>query len=175
MTQMPFAAPQSGIPEGPPPIPSVWPKVIGFISIALASHDLIRGPNYFLIRGFIRHAHELMKISPEWWSTYTTVSSVVGIIMVLILLGAGITTLMRRGIGRSLHLVYGAAGILITIGNVVVIAMMLLGAEMVGPMRVGFFIGWIVVGVPLGMIYPVFLIIWFLRSKIRQEVAAWGR
>jgi uncharacterized membrane protein YccC len=81
---------------------------------------------------------------------------------------------MRRGIGRSLHLVYGAAGILIAIGNVVVIAMTLLGAEMVGPMRIGFIAG-IVVGVPLGMIYPIFLIIWFLRSKIRQEVAAWGR
>jgi hypothetical protein len=174
MTQMPFAAPQSGIPEGPPPIPSVWPKVIGIISIVLASLGLICTPISWLTTTFVTHAHEVMKVFPEWWSTYTTVSSVVGIFMALILLGAGITTLMRRGIGRSLHLVYGAAGILIAIGNVVVIAMTLLGAEMEGPMRVAF-IGGIVVGVPLGMIYPVFLIIWFLRSKIRQEVAAWGR
>jgi hypothetical protein len=32
-----------------------------------------------------------------------------------------------------------------------------------------------VIWVPLGMIYPVFLRVWFLRPNIRRQVVSWGR
>jgi hypothetical protein len=33
----------------------------------------------------------------------------------------------------------------------------------------------LVIGVPLGMIYPVLLMVWFFVPAIRRQVVSWGR
>ncbi len=88
-----------------------------------------------------------------------------------ILLAGGILLLRRRAVARNLLLAYACAALAI---GIVRIAVMLashdFGAthEMLGARMVGRLCG---AGAIIA--YPVFLLVWLMRAKIRQEVLAW--
>jgi len=174
MTGMPERSPLYEAPQGLPPKQPIWPKVIGIISIVLASLGLICTPISLLVSMRGANAEEALKFFPDWWLAYTTVSCVVGVLQAILLLAAGIVVLLKRPAGRVLHLVYAVIAIVLGIASSAIGATSILTADMPAPIKIGAAAG-VFIGVLVGMIYPVFLLIWFLRPKIRDQVAAWGR
>jgi hypothetical protein len=174
MTQMPEQSPPYEAPQDLPPRQPVWPKVIGIISVVLASLGLVCTPiSLFLgMRG--ANAEEALKYFPDWWLAYTTVSCIVGILQAILLLAAGIVVLLKRPAGRVLHLVYAVITIVLGMASSAIGATGLVTADMPAPIKISVAVG-VFIGVLVGMIYPVFLLIWFLRPRIRDQVAAWGR
>lgn len=173
MTQVPEQSPPYEAAQDLPPQQPVWPKVIGIISIVLASLGLICTPISLFVSMRGANAEEALKFFPDWWLAYTTVSCVVGVLQAILLLAAGIVVLLKRPAGRVLHLVYAVIAIVLGIASSAFGAASILTGDMPAPIKIGTAVG-IFIGVLVGMIYPVFLLIWFLRPKIRDQVAAWG-
>ena len=89
-----------------PPRPSVWPKVIGIISIAWGCLGLVGLPVTILMRHFNRQQQQVIEAMPDWYRLLQPVIYVMGAAFAVLLLAAGLTTLRRRPVGRTLHLVY---------------------------------------------------------------------
>ena len=110
---------------------------------------------------------------PEWYRTWEIGSGLLGVGFAVLLLIAGISLLKRRPAGRSLHLVYAIAGAAIAVANALIFTMLF--GEMSGmPDAMRFaMIGGGFGGACLGLAYPVFLLIWFLRGSVAREVRGW--
>jgi len=179
MTEMPHdvspspyqqPAVQDPMAEQKPKTPA-WAITIGVISIVLASYGLICTP--VVMAGMVFHSafQEPLSEFPSWHRVYTLGASVVGIVIAVVELTAGISLLRRASAARTLHLVYAIAAVtLCLVGNV----LMLTSVDWanLSPDRIPGFIGGLLGGwVALG--YPVFVIVWFMRDKIKREVANW--
>lgn len=170
--QMPYPQTPTGY-YVPQPKRSVWPTVIGVISIILAAMGLLCGPVMTVINAYNPATQKVYEFLPDWYRTWEIGSMFVGIVFSTILLIGGILLLKRRPAGRTLHLLCAALSILIAMVNGLVLASVIGNtAGMPGPMRLGM-IGGALGGSCGGLIYPVFLLIWFLRGAIRQEVDGW--
>ncbi len=153
---------------GPPVRGSLWPKVIGIISIILASLGLVFTPLNLANPA----QKEILERLPSWFSTYSTFSTLAGAVIMVLLLAAGILLFNRRPAGRTLHVAYA----LVTVVLGLIGLMVVLFGDMSGlpdAMRILFRVG-AIVGWAFGMIYPVFLLVWFFRRKIRDQVAGWA-
>ena len=108
------------------------------------------------------------------------------ILVSVVLVIAGAQLLRRRRSGRTLHVVYCVGKVVqVIVGATIFIFMMHQVTSMAstmptsGPASVGLKFGMLMGGIGggLGMlfslIYPVFLIIWFLRPAVKQELASW--
>jgi hypothetical protein len=142
--------------------------VIGVISIILASLGL----GSTLLTMVNPAQKELLERLPSWFSTYTTFSSLVGAVIMVLLLAAGILLFNRRPTGRTLHVAYALVTVVLGfVGLVVILSVDVSGLPDV--MQMGFRIG-AIGGWAFGMIYPVFLLVWFFRRKIRDQVTGWA-
>jgi len=200
--QAPQAAPPAppvGTPVviGPPPQRSAWPTVIGIISISLGSLEL--ACNVFgLIGQLVVQAviQPMAKTPPAfqtagWYQTVSFVSMGVQALVLLALLIAGILLLKRRPVARTLHLAYAVARIVLVLAGATMYIVMMrqatfapatmpttgpgaqfaqTGAKM-GMMMGGIFGG---LGIAISLIYPVFLLVWFLRRSTVDEVRSWA-
>src|SRR5262249_4724297 len=104
---------------------------------------------------------------------------VIGMLWCILLLTAGITTVLRKGSGRTLHLVYAVGSILLTIPS--------LGLEAKKQMAMADWVAknpdseWakrnsstgavvaLSIGGAMGLAYPVFCLVWFLSKKHSPE------
>jgi hypothetical protein len=182
MTEPPPAYPPTPPPPPPPPPPypqrpSSWPKVIGIISIVLAGLGLICTPIGLATRQAAGPAGaEAMAGAPAWYATYQVVSALAGIVVAALLLVAGILLCKRRPAGRTMHIAYAILNIVVAVGNVIAAVTAASNID-TGPNEAALFvpvlIGGMVVGLVIGLAYPVFLLVWFTRTKVRDEVAAW--
>jgi len=180
MSQTPYSPPP---PEPVPPVQtqgyipqpkrSAWPTVIGIISTIFAAMGLICTPISLAINAFNPATQKVHEFMPEWYRTWELGSGLVGVAFAVLLLIAGISLMKRRPIGRSLHLIYAIIGTVMTVINAVAIVL-LIGetSDMPDPMRYGM-IGGGAGGVCLGLAYPIFLLIWFLRGPVAKEVKTW--
>ncbi len=127
------------------------------------------------------------------------ITSFLGLLAAILLLIAGIMLVRRRRRGQTLHLVYAVVGI-ISVGVAIALhsySMSIMtdtmgglpfgkmepgmdpamGEQMSNLMRAQFSMmsvfGAIMI-VATGLPYPVFLLIWFLRPKVRREVKGWN-
>ncbi|MGB2819381.1 MAG: hypothetical protein WBF17_00265 [Phycisphaerae bacterium] len=181
MTQNPYSQPPSPQPPYPqaqayypPPKRSVWPTVIGIISIILAALGLICTPLMTIMNTFNPASQQVYEYLPDWYRTWEVVSAFGGIIWGVLLLIAGIGLLKRRPVARTLHLVYAVSSMVVAVINGFVLVSVLSDTGgMPAPVRVGM-IGGAVGGTCGALIYPVFLLIWFLRASIAAEVRSWA-
>lgn len=172
-----------------PSAPPAWPKVIGIISIVLASLGLVCGVCGLIQNGMaVAQGGADMQIS-ETETVKLPAPSVLSLVLMgmswlwsLVLLTAGIMTVKRRANGRILHIVYAGISIVIGIASLAVSWMdsqrMLEAmnaipemAQMAGfiKMMVFFFM---CIGAAMGLGYPIFCLVWFGMLGKRPEVGA---
>jgi hypothetical protein len=90
------------------------------------------------------------------------------------LVAAGIALLGRRREGRLFHVGYGLCELFLCIVDGAFTALCLYTEDGHSHVSAGPFMC-AAVATPLATGYPLFLVVWFLRPKIREQVAAWGR
>ena len=165
---------------GPPsrPRPPAWPKAIGIISIVSAGIGLLCTPVVLAMQkaGPVRKA---MKCFPSWYVTYSALSGIIGIAIAAVLLAAGIQTLRRRPSGSGLHITYAIVDILLSVAGIIVFVGWVIpqmDLSVFGPKQAGVIGGLVggLIGMVAGMAYPMFLLVWFSRAKIRQQIRQWS-
>ena len=113
---------------------------------------------------------------PDWFVTYSTAASLVGIVLAVLLLVAGICLLKRVRIVRGLYVTYAGVGLVLSaVGAVITIAVMIPLLQKSDMPEVGIIGGIVggVIGGAIGMAWPIFLLVWFSRRKIRQQIQQW--
>ena len=178
MTPPQITPPSQTPPPQQAPSRSSWPTAIGVISIVLGSLGLICTPLSALVSRFSPQIEQVQGNSPDWYMTYSTASLPVGIALAVLLLVAGICLLKRIHASRALHLTYAGANIAwAVIGSIMVITVLFpsfLEGDMPNKAAViGGMVGGAIVGMAFGMVWPIFLLVWFRRRKIRQQVQGW--
>jgi hypothetical protein len=168
---------QPVMPNDLPNEPASWPKVIGIISIVWGSIGLlcgICGIGGLLFSGAIvnivppEQQEQMRAQMAAQQSPIMFVHYGIGFLLAILLLIAGIQTLRREPLGRTLHLAYGVLGTLSALfgaflGWGVIHAQ---GAQLVGNaqqqqmQQMGSYFG-LAFGVCFGLAYPVFCLIWF--------------
>jgi hypothetical protein len=123
---------------------------------------------------------------PDWIRHGQLADQLIAILAAALLLAGGICLLRRRRAGRSLHFAYMAVqvvavcvGVYFTIAysrhlEEAAISHASVAAE--ATVRRMYEVRRTIavpVSLVFGLAYPVFLLIWFLRPRIRQDVAAW--
>lgn len=161
--------------------PPRWPKVVGTISIAWGALNLACG-GCFLALGamtssLVQGAEQQMGPMPDVMkpSGLQMGVGILGLIPTVLLLAAGILVVARKPAGKMLHVVYGVLALLTTAAGVLIGLQQQLAvvewvrqnpdnawAKQAKP-AVGFVIMGIMV--TLGLVWPVFCIIWFGAVK----------
>ena len=129
---------------------------------------------------------------PPWYRSVQVPLSLVGLAVGVILLIAGIKLVRKKPSARALHVTYIVLQTILAIVGVVFGAAMMShtkqameqsassGAQV--PPEVQEFLRIfergtstvvLIAGLLFGLAYPVFLTIWFLRDKVRREIASW--
>ncbi len=102
-----------------PPEPAGWPKVVGVISIVWASIGMLCGmcgvAGLAMMPQFMSQMEQQLGPMPDIMKPTPLMLGVaaLGFIPPVILLIAGIMTVMRRPAGRSLHLLYAVIGLVL--------------------------------------------------------------
>jgi hypothetical protein len=152
---------------------STWPTVIGILSVVFASMALVCLPAMTAWNAANPHSKKVYSYLPDWYRPWEIVSMFGGIVFAILLLSAGVTLLKRRPVSRALHLAYGGLSVAISLINTVILFVALseiTGAP--GPVKAGM-IGGGIGGTCGGLIYPIFLLVWFSRAVIAREVNTW--
>ncbi|HET6429202.1 MAG TPA: hypothetical protein VFJ30_12370 [Phycisphaerae bacterium] len=180
MTELPPSATQpSSPPTAPPPIaprPSRWHVPIGVISVALAGLGLIVSILSAAGVSMNSQQSQMMETLPAWYGSYARLTGLIGAGITLLLLAGGILLLKRRTAGRGLLLTYAVLNVLSNLIGAVVSYRA--ASEMTGEgmqadaMRIGMRVGG-VMGVLVGSAFPVFLVVWFCRWKVRTDMQNW--
>jgi hypothetical protein len=185
--------PDSSLPQPPvsadfnvPVEPPSWPKVVGIISIVMASLSLVCGACGIIQNGMslasggkdlpMANGNTMHLPAP---SALSVVAQGAGWLWAILLLVAGIMTLKRVANGRMLHIVYaavsivlGIAGTALAMGDVARMTEALNQdpqmAQMAGIMKPAMY-GGMCIGVALALGYPVFLLVWFGAMGKRPE------
>lgn len=172
---------------GSPEQDTTWPKVIGVISIVFGAGACLQGVWGFFAPRFIKMAAESMpeaQAAPlaamQEWGTWITVSSALTILIGLVLFVAGIDLVRRRRRGIKLGRVWAVLKILFGIaGAFVGLAMQQEQFRQISQQTPAINTGVIAVVVLVVVAlwtcaYPVFLLIWFSRAKVKVEYAQWS-
>lgn len=155
-----------------------WPTATGVISVVLAGLGLVCTPIGLAMKNLTSKLApgtptvNIEDYLPDWYGTYQTVAILVGIALSVVLLIAGISALRKRAAARTLHLAWAGISIVVSvIHNVILLAFIDLSSA---PPEMRFaMVPGIIIGIPVGLAYPVFLLIWFNRAKIKQQISAW--
>jgi hypothetical protein len=151
---------------------SKWPLIIGIISIAFASLAIICTPASLAMHKLNPQSGEVFKGMPVWFDAYMTASCVVGVLMGIVLLAAGILLVLRKPAARPLHLGYACLAVVVCLVGLAVSLLAFSGTATDGPAAAVVY-GGIACSLPIGLAFPIFLLIWFLRGSIAREVAGW--
>ena len=166
--------------------PPAWPKVVGIISIVLASLSLVCGGCGLVqnVMGLAQGGKDIeipnsppVHMGPP--SVLAVLMGLLGWLWALVLLAAGIQTLRRRANGRMLHLVYASVAIVLTVVSVFVAISEMNRvmesfkqnqqlAQWSGFIQM-FTYGILCFTVVIGMAYPIFLLVWFGALRKRPE------
>lgn len=177
--------PGSGVPELPPPLPT-WPKVVGIISIVWGSLGLVCGgcgllsPIFvgMVMKGSGQELPPAMLAQPP-----QMVLMVLGLLLAVFLIIAGVTIINRKPSGFAMHLGYSLIAIPLTLlsvyfswkqqGDLAQWAAanpdnpMAKGMSSPGQ-QIGQVFG-LAFGAVMGLGYPIFCLIWFgLVKKARD-------
>lgn len=167
-----------------------WPTVIGVIAIVYGVIGLLGGAcglvSQEVVTDQATSAPAGMAMTEEMQSpamkAWSSVGTVIGLGLSVLLIGGGIQLTRRRRNGGACVKVWAVANILMVLVGmgITMTAMTSSMEQMPGtqfPGSPGFFEGMIIfsllVGVLIGCAVPVFMLIWFSRKTIKDEVAGW--
>lgn len=175
--------------------PSKWPTVIGVISIVLASLGLLCGcAGYFQVplqRWGLKMQSQSGQPDPlaeaqikiaEQYQMLTIILLTIGMVITLWLLVASIALVRRRRSARGQMIGWAVASILMLAINVVFQVLMFQAtADELRQMGEAQSIGRLWIGVAItaffvlvfGLALQLFVLIWFSRRKVREEMASW--
>ena len=140
-----------------------WPTVVGVISIVWAGLCLLPPP-------LSLHVGRV----PDWY--HCTAGFPVEFVSALLLMVTGICLLNRTCPSRVLHMTYAGVNIALRVVGLVIMLTVEFASFLEGGMPEGYVIvdicGAIVYTVVV-MAWPIFLLVWFRRPKIRQQVQQW--
>lgn len=173
-------------------IKPAWPKVVGVISIVFASIGLICGGlgsvMIVLTPSIMKSAESQMQggVPPQMLTVNAAQAgiTVLGVLSSVLLLVAGIMLVSRNPKARMLHLLYAVLGLILTFIATYI------GLEHQGAINewvvqnpdadfsrqysaTGGMIG-LVFGLALGLVWPIFILIWFLAVKRDPQAIAEG-
>ena len=172
---MTATAPPNPLPLAPPPIagngPTVrtaWPAVIGVLSMVLGASDLLIEADFFNLYYLVR-----VKLATVPGPSFVVLPSVaLGQIAVaslanLLLIVSGMLLLLRRRAGMYLHLIWVPLAILTALSSPFV-AWLTIREEfrIFTALRAAF-------RCPVMVAYPIFILIWFARAKVRRHMQLW--
>ena len=194
MTPPPNAIPPQQPGEiGSPEQTTTWPKVVGVISIVLGSGACLSGGWGFAAPRFMKMMADLLpqdQAAPftamQEWSTWILISSSLTILIALVLLVTGIDLVRRRRRGIKLGRIWAVLKMIFAvcgtvIGFVIQKEQFLQMSEQLrqqnapidGSVLVVFGAVGAVFGILWACVYPVFLLIWFSRAKVKAEYVQW--
>ena len=177
--------------QAPPPLvrASVWPRVVGIIGIIYASLGLFGafcGLAYpFILPWYVDWLRSVgvpeqdvqeweISMSPVSW---TVPASVVGLALIILLFVGALKLLRRQASGAKLCALWSWTIIPWTIIATVITLVFHFNtpAPSGGPgQQIGTGIV-TVIGTVIGLVFPVFVVIWFSRPTIKSQVAQWRR
>ncbi len=188
------AAPVS-VPGMIPPAPSVWPRVIGTISIVLGAMGLLCygcGAIGEMVGPLLANVAPPEVLGPQpqgVFLVYWIASHCVALLLSLWLLVAGIGTAQRRPWSRPASIGWAITKMVVAVGDTV------LGFVFISEIATHLSESWsrgqqqtpppaqavieivmavmIIAGFFFALIWPVFLLIWFARRRVCAEVAQW--
>lgn len=174
--------------------PPKWPKVVGIISIVLGSLGLVC--NGFgavslaispVMGKMVAEAAEqnpAAAVPPVMFqpSAMMVVASVLSVLASVVLLIAGISTVTRKPLGRTLHLLYPVPALISVVLSILATMTMVDAIQewvrdnpdanfSQNYTPISSYFG-VVIGVLLGGAYPIFALIWFGAMGKRPEVDA---
>ncbi len=196
--QVPPSYHQEFVPQ--PDAQSSWPTVIGIISIIFGSLGALGGAYQAvapflmgMIGGFVPESDDQAKVVFESMAAWRFPLMVVGIgslILSVMLIVCGAQLVGRKESASGLHKKWAISKILfslvaVTINTLAQMAQMKVameqqsqsmgggGAQFVETaMMVAMVVG-IIMGIAFACAYPVFILIWFSREKVKNEVQSW--
>jgi hypothetical protein len=165
--------------------PPAWPKVVGIISIVLSSLGLFCGGCGLVFMAFMGQFLKMAEqtlgpVPPPMLPSPALIGiGALGWLWGFLLLAAGIATVRRRPLGRTLHLVSAGGSILIAIVSTILNLQYQAAiqqwvaanptskwAQQQSP--IGQYAG-MCFGLAIGLGYPIFLLVWFGFVKRRPE------
>ncbi|KPK80869.1 MAG: hypothetical protein AMJ81_11225 [Phycisphaerae bacterium SM23_33] len=163
---MPDESAESPPPSRPPPLPGrLWPKVIGWLSLALGGLVLLLylWELFTWLDKWVLSEPPLLPRPPappqSGWDC-------IPVLLATLLLAAGYLTLRRRPAAAACHAIYA----------VLMAAFAVLRAVYFSTVHDEAAAGGAPYQLARGLIalgYPIFLLIWFSRASIRQQVRHW--
>ncbi|KPK45675.1 MAG: hypothetical protein AMK72_10685 [Planctomycetes bacterium SM23_25] len=112
------------------------------------------------------------EVFPPWYLVYAGVSLQISLWASLLLMVAGALLISRHPVTRRLHLLYAWLMLGLSVLNTFVVRIVLQDAippDVRASMSIGAF-----VGLGWGTVYPIFLLLWFARASVRDEVMSWA-
>ncbi len=189
------AAAPASVPGMIPPVPSVWPTVIGTISIVLGAMGLLCygcgaiGEMVGLLLANVAPPEVLGPQPQGVFLVYWIASHCVALLLSLGLLVAGIGIAQRRAWSRPVSIGWAITKMVVTVGGTV------LGFVFISDIAAHVSESWsggqqqtsqppeavvevvmaimIIAGFFFALIWPVFLLIWLARRRVRAEIAQW--
>jgi len=154
----------------------IWAKVIGIISICFGGLGLLGGL-WGLAFLFAPDAFPSSNVPRQIWVLPRAILAAGN---AAILLSAGILTLRRRPSGRTLHLLYAVIAIILILMGIPFLIDQLSAPAPAGMEKsaaIGYRVGMGVslYGTVVGLGYPGFLLVWFLRRTVREQVRTWRK
>lgn len=163
-----------------------WPKVIGIISIVWGCVGLLCGGCGLISAAGFMPKQPGMETMPTGGTPLSYASLVLGFLVSVILISAGIVTLARKPAGKALHLVYAVLWFITIV--LTIIAQLEVMEQMEQWMRdnadsdavkamsqfpmVAMQKGGLAIGIVIGAIYPIFCIIWFGIVKRKASMGS---
>jgi len=149
----------------------LWPVAVGAVSIALAASKLLTVIGSILGLGFqivLGGGSSFDWIfSSNLWGMVAGSTYFLGGIMGCLLLPAGLLVWRQSRLGPGMHKAYAILAIILNLAAP--IAQLLAYPE---SYRMQLFI-WPIWRATIEMVYPVFLLIWFARAKVKAETRLW--
>ena len=174
---------------GGPEQAATWPKIIGVISIVFGSVACLSGAWGLLAPRLMEavavkapQSQAAPFAAMEGWGTWIVVSSALTMLIAPVLLVAGIDLVRRRRRGIKLGRVWAVLKMIFAVagsylGFVMIQEQFRQMPQQKLPVGGDFFVVMGVVGAVAGVLwscaYPVFLLIWFSRAKVRTEYTQW--
>lgn len=171
--------------------PSVWPRVVGIIAIVLGAGGILGGLYGALsplmldaMASMMPQGQEMVAAAKELGG-WTVAISLASVVLAGVLLAGGIGLVKRRRWSVSIIRIWALVRLLLVMANAVLTYQMTKGQfEMMSqqqpggpPMPAGIGQGFAAIGVAVGVVwgwaFPVFVLIWLARGKIKAETSAW--
>jgi len=159
-----------------------WPTVVGIISLCVAGLFGLWTIIGQIINstGINPQQREMMKNAPDWVEPMQLAVAAFGVATYVVLAIGGVRLLKRLRAARTFHVAYALMGIVMAIAGLVFGIMLMNYMQMPSPapagmqpfLKVSMIFG-AIVGLLFALAYPVFLLIWFSRAKIKQHVQTW--